>query len=60
MVVANDVARENAGFGSDTNDVFIVDRKGNVTHQMSSKREIAERILTIVENKLDRRATDKS
>ena len=60
LVVANDVARKSAGFGSDTNDVFIVDREGNVIHQMSGKREIAERILTLVEEKFYGRTTNKS
>ena len=60
LVVANDVAREHAGFGADTNEVFIVDRDGTVIHQKRSKREIAESILTIVMEKLDEGSTDKS
>ena len=59
LAVANDVARESAGFGTDTNEVFIVDRGGNATHQLGSKREIAESIITIVEEKLGR-SIDKS
>ncbi len=60
LVVANDVARDHAGFGTDTNEVFIVDRGGNVTHRQGSKREIAEVLFTIVEEKLDGRGTGKS
>ena len=60
LVVANDVAREHVGFGTDTNEVFIVDRDGEVTHQHKSKREIAEILLTLVEEKLGGRGTNKS
>ncbi len=27
MIVANDVIRRNTGFGTDTNEVFIIDRE---------------------------------
>jgi phosphopantothenoylcysteine decarboxylase/phosphopantothenate--cysteine ligase len=60
LVVANDVAREKVGFGTDANEVFIVDRDGEVTHQQKSKREIAEILLTIVGEKMDERGTNKS
>jgi len=61
MVVANDVARDNVGFGTDTNEVFIIDRKGNVTHiKLKSKREIACRLLTLAKENIDEKATDKS
>jgi phosphopantothenoylcysteine decarboxylase/phosphopantothenate--cysteine ligase len=60
LVVANDVAREKVGFGTDANEVFIVDRDGEVTHQQKSKHEIAEILLTIVGEKMDERGTNKS
>ena len=50
LMVANDVAVEGAGFGSDKNEVIILD--GNVlTVPLTSKSEIAQRILDkILEN----------
>ena len=53
LIVANDVARENAGFCSDTNEVFIIDKEGSVTHvPLTWKREIADRLLKMVRDKL--------
>ena len=53
LIVANDVARKNAGFASDTNEVFIIEREGNVTHiPVTGKDEIARRLLTIIREKL--------
>ncbi|AEG19133.1 bifunctional phosphopantothenoylcysteine decarboxylase/phosphopantothenate--cysteine ligase CoaBC [Methanobacterium paludis] len=50
LMIANDVAVEGAGFGSDKNEVIILD--GNVlTVPLTSKSEIAQRILDkILEN----------
>ena len=31
LIVANDVARKNTGFGTDTNEVFIIDPLKNIT-----------------------------
>ena len=44
MVVANDVAREGAGFGSDTNEVIIVTQSGSRS-MCATKAEIARAIL---------------
>jgi len=45
-VVANDVAREKAGFAVDTNEVFIVGPQGLLEHLGPvGKREVARRIL---------------
>jgi phosphopantothenoylcysteine decarboxylase/phosphopantothenate--cysteine ligase len=53
LVVANDVSRENAGFGADTNEVFIVDPKRNVVHvPLSDKSEVAKRLMNIVSEAL--------
>jgi phosphopantothenoylcysteine decarboxylase/phosphopantothenate--cysteine ligase len=55
IIVANDVARKNAGFASDTNEVFIIDREGNVTHiPVTGKDEIARRLLTMIQEKVDK------
>ena len=46
LIVANDVARKGAGFGTDTNEVFIIDTKKQVLHvAMASKYDIASKIL---------------
>lgn len=46
MVVANHIDRPNQGFGTDTNEVFVVTKKGNVTRlSLAPKRIIAEQIL---------------
>ena len=55
LVAANDVGRKGAGFAVDTNEVFIVDSARNATHiPLASKREIAQRLLDIIEKKLDK------
>ncbi len=49
IIVANDVGKKGRGFGSDTNEVYIVDKKGNVTHlPLASKKDIARKILDYV------------
>ena len=46
LIVANDVARKDAGFGTDTNEVFIIDTEKQVLHvAMASKYDIASKIL---------------
>ncbi|MDH3285615.1 MAG: bifunctional phosphopantothenoylcysteine decarboxylase/phosphopantothenate--cysteine ligase CoaBC [Acidobacteriota bacterium] len=46
LLVANDVTREDAGFGVDTNVVSLVDGEGAVEEwPKMSKREVAERLL---------------
>jgi len=53
MIVANDVSKDQVGFGTDTNEVFIIDRGGEVTHvPLSSKREVADKLLTKVTEKM--------
>ena len=44
MIVANDVARADAGFGVDTNAVVILDGHGRVDLPLASKDEIADQI----------------
>lgn len=49
LIAANDVAKEGVGFGTDTNEVFIVDKEKNVIHvPLASKREVAGKILDAV------------
>ena len=43
--VANDVSRDDAGFGVDTNVVTLVDHQGEEALPLMSKREVADRIL---------------
>ena len=46
LIVANDVARENVGFETNTNEVFIIDREKKVTHiDITSKYHIAKELL---------------
>lgn len=52
LVVANDVSREGAGFGTDTNEVYIIDQEKSVTHiKLTGKNEIAEHLLTMIRKK---------
>lgn len=53
LIVANDVARTNVGFGTDTNEVFIVDREKKVNHiTISLKYDIAEKLLTTIKQRI--------
>jgi phosphopantothenoylcysteine decarboxylase/phosphopantothenate--cysteine ligase len=53
LIVANDVSRKGAGFGTETNEVFIVDKGRNVNHlDTRSKDEIAKAILDRVNSEL--------
>ena len=55
LVVANDVARDRVGFDTDTNEVFIIDRSGEVIHTpIESKVKVAERLLDVIKEKLGR------
>jgi len=55
MIVANDVSRQGAGFGGDTNEVFIIDATQNVTHiPQTSKREVARRIFDVIIDRIER------
>ncbi|MBI5819923.1 MAG: phosphopantothenoylcysteine decarboxylase [Verrucomicrobia bacterium] len=46
MIVANDVSRPGVGFGSDCNEIIIIDRNGIVERpRRASKRVLARRIL---------------
>jgi phosphopantothenoylcysteine decarboxylase/phosphopantothenate--cysteine ligase len=46
LIVANDITASDSGFGTDTNRVTIIDRKGKIESlPLMSKREIADKIL---------------
>lgn len=46
LIVANDVTEKGAGFGSDTNIVYLIDRNGNIKKvDKANKLEIAHHIL---------------
>ncbi|MCK4318531.1 bifunctional 4'-phosphopantothenoylcysteine decarboxylase/phosphopantothenoylcysteine synthetase, partial [Candidatus Bathyarchaeota archaeon] len=51
LIVANDVSGEGAGFGADTNEVFIMDPERRIEHLKASKYEIAAKILDRVREK---------
>lgn len=53
LIVANDVGRRGAGFGADTNEVFIIDKHRNVIHiPLTAKREVAKKLLDKIVEKL--------
>jgi phosphopantothenoylcysteine decarboxylase/phosphopantothenate--cysteine ligase len=53
LIAANDVAKEGVGFGTDTNEVFVVDKEKNVIHvQLAPKREVARKILNVVSERI--------
>jgi phosphopantothenoylcysteine decarboxylase/phosphopantothenate--cysteine ligase len=50
LVVANDVTRNGAGFGTDTNEVILLAKDGKAEAlPLLSKREVAERVLDRIE-----------
>lgn len=51
LVVANDISREGCSFGSDNNEVLIVD-ENVLSVPLASKREIAKTILDIISKKI--------
>jgi phosphopantothenoylcysteine decarboxylase/phosphopantothenate--cysteine ligase len=53
LIVVNDVGKKEVGFGTDTNEVFIVDKKKNTVHvHLAKKREVAKKILDAVKGKI--------
>lgn len=50
LIVANDVSRTDSGFGTDTNKVFIIDRKGHcIDLPLMSKYKVAENIFNKIQ-----------
>jgi len=53
LIVVNDVGKKGVGFGTETNEVFIVDRKKIVVHvRLAPKRDVAGKILDVVNEKV--------
>lgn len=44
LIVANDVSRKGAGFGTRTNEVLIIDRKGNMSKMKGGKEDVARQV----------------
>jgi phosphopantothenoylcysteine decarboxylase/phosphopantothenate--cysteine ligase len=56
FIVANDITARDSGFGTDTNRVTIIDRKGKIDNlPLLPKREVAEKILDKVAALLPKR-----
>jgi len=54
LIVANDVARKGVGFGVETNEVFIVDKKREVVHvPLTAKREAAKNLLDVIADTIE-------
>ncbi len=53
LVIANDISRDGCHFGSDNNEVLIVDACGEVLQvSLASKKEIAKSILDVISQKI--------
>jgi phosphopantothenoylcysteine decarboxylase/phosphopantothenate--cysteine ligase len=49
LIVANDVARKGVGFRTETNEIFIVNKKGKVIHvPLTTKRESAKKVFDAI------------
>jgi len=60
LIVANDVTAPGSGFGSDTNQVVLIDHAGTEVLPLLSKREVADRILDRVSRLLSARKPSRS
>ena len=53
LIIVNDVGKKGVGFGTETNEVFIVDKKKKAIHvPLAPKREVARKILDVVNKKI--------
>jgi phosphopantothenoylcysteine decarboxylase/phosphopantothenate--cysteine ligase len=53
LIVVNDVGKKGVGFGTETNEIFIVDKKKKAIHvPLAPKREVAAKILDVVNEKV--------
>ena len=53
IIVVNDVNKRGAGFGTDMNEVFIIDKNKNIIYvPLAKKREVARRILDVAIGKI--------
>jgi len=61
FIVANDITTKDSGFGTDTNQVTIIDRQGKVDSlPLMSKREVADKVLDKVAKLLRKQKSQKS
>ena len=53
LIVVNDVGKKGAGFGTETNEVLIIDKERKTSHvPMTSKRDVARQILNAARAKI--------
>ena len=51
LIIANDVGRKNSAIGSESNEVFVIDKHRNILHlPPQNKMSIARKLLDIIEN----------
>lgn len=51
LIVANDIGRKNSAIGSETNEVFVIDKHRNILHlPPQNKMSIARKLLDVIEN----------
>lgn len=56
LIVANDVGREGVGFGTTTNELFVIDESKKVIHiPKASKANVAHSLLDIIKKQIGRR-----
>jgi phosphopantothenoylcysteine decarboxylase/phosphopantothenate--cysteine ligase len=48
LILANDVSRRGIGFGSDVNEVILIDKKGVIGKERGEKKYIARKLLDYV------------
>jgi len=49
FIVANDLSTKGCGFGSDSNEVFVIDRNKKIMHlPIQSKESIAKRLIELI------------
>lgn len=61
LTVANDVAAEGSGFGSDTNQVSLIDRDGKVERwPLLTKAEVGIRLCEVLAGRLAQRTTERA
>ncbi len=53
LIVVNDVSKKGAGFGTETNEVFIIDKDKKTVHvPLAHKREVAKQILDAMRQRI--------
>jgi phosphopantothenoylcysteine decarboxylase/phosphopantothenate--cysteine ligase len=59
LIVANDVSRKGVGFGVETNEIFIVDKKRKVLHvPLTTKREASRKLLDVIAKEIKHKTVD--